>query len=495
MDHSQTPATHEAHPAAHSVPKKIARGVLWAAVTSISAKVATLLSAVLLARLLDPSDFGLLALATALVTISQYATQTGFESAIIQRQDKPEELLNAAWTFELVRCSILFAIIFASAPLLGTFFGESRAVGVIRAVGLTILLQGFRNVGAVYFRKHFDFHKQFVLEVAPLVLYTPLVILLAVYLRNVWAMVFANLAASLLACVLTYALHPFRPRLDFSVKKAASLFHFGKWILCNSILVMARDQGTTVFVGRILGIPALGYLNRADAFSNSIFQQLQDIAWKVGYPAYSHLQMSPIQFKAAYLKTLHLLTLIGMPMAAGVFVLSDDFVHLILTDKWSPIVPLMKLLCLQAIVYFVSTPGVVAFQASGKPAFVAKMSSFGLLVLAAIIFPLSSMYGVTGVVAALFISALAPSPLIWGASMRLVGCSFTEWFRPIGCSLMSTCAMVIAMLLVRTYVLVPVDIAEFFGLIGIGMVVYSVATLLIDRSAKQEITAYLKATT
>src|SRR5688572_4865528 len=494
MDDSQKPATDEAHPAARSlIPRKIARGVLWATVTSISAKVATLVSAVILARLLDPSDFGLLALGTALITISQYATQTGFESAIIQRQDRPEELLNAAWTFELLRSLILFTIVFTAAPFLSSFFEDPRAVGVIRAVGLTILLQGLRNIGAVYFRKHFDFHKQFVLEVGPLVVYAPLVIALAFYLRNVWAMVWANLTASLLACVLTYAMHPYRPRLDFSLKKAASLFHFGKWILCNSILVMARDQGTSVFVGKVLGIPALGFLNRADAFSSSIFQQIHDIAWKVGYPAYSHMQTSPRQFKAAYLKTLHLLTLVGLPMAVGVLVLSEDFVHLILTDKWSPIVPLMQLLCLQAVLYFINTPGVVAFQASGKPAFVAKMSLFGILVLAAMIYPLSSRYGVTGVVAALCVSALAPSPLIWAASMRLVGCSFMEWLKPIGCSLVSTGAMVIAIVLVKTF-MAQVDIVEFFALMAVGAVVYSAATLLIDRSAKQEIAAYLKAT-
>lgn len=495
MEDGQEPAKDEAHSAVGNlIPRKIARGVVWATVTSISAKVATLVSAVILARLLDPADFGLLALGTALITISQYATQTGFESAIIQRQDRPEEFLNAAWTFELVRCSILFTIIFAAAPLLGSFFEEPRAVSVTRAVGLTILLQGLRNIGAVYFRKHFDFHKQFVLEVIPLVVYAPLVIALALYLRNVWAMVWANLAASAVACVLTYVMHPYRPRLEFSLKKVASLFHFGKWILCNAILGMVRDQGTTVFVGKVVGIPALGFLNRADAFSNSIFLQLNDIAWKVGYPAYSHMQASPREFKAAYLKTLHLLTLIGFPMAVGLWVLSDDFVRLILTVKWSPIVPSMQLLSLQSMVYFINTPGLVAFQASGKPAFVAKMSLLGVLVLAAAIYPLSSRYGVTGVVLALCLGTLVPSPVIWGASMRLVGCSFMEWLKPIGCALISTGAMVSAIVLIKTYLLVRVGLVEFFALIVAGVVVYTTATLLVDPSAKREIGAYLKAT-
>ena len=298
MEDSRTRNPDDAGMAARdSISRKIARGAVWVTVASVCAKSATLISAVILARLLDPTDFGLLAIATALITLSQGATQTGFESAIIQRQDKPEDFLNVAWTFELLRSLILFAAIYMLAPVVGSAFDEPRAIAILRAVSLTLVFQGLRNIGAVYFRKHFDFHKQFALEIAPLALYVPLVILLAVFLKNVWALVWANLAASLLTCVLTYAMHHYRPRLDFSLKKAASLFQFGKWILGNAILAMARDQGTTMFVGKFLGIPALGFLNRADAFSTAIFQQVTDVVWKVGYPAYSHLHTSPREFK------------------------------------------------------------------------------------------------------------------------------------------------------------------------------------------------------
>ena len=151
-------------------------------------------------------------------------------------------------------------------------------------------------------------------------------------------------------------------------------------------------------------------------------------------------------------------------------------------------------LCLQAAVLFIGTPALVAFQASGKPAFVAKMSLIGLLVLAAVIYPLSSRFGVQGAVAALVIGALAPSPFIWVASIRLVGCSFTEWLKPIGMAVISTGVMVVAMIFIETYFIGQVEIVELVWLVGVGVLVYCVATLLIDRSAKHEIAAYLRAT-
>jgi lipopolysaccharide exporter len=482
------------NPVKGSIPRKIARGAVWVTVTSLCAKASTLISAVILARILDPTDFGLLGLATALITFSQGATQTGFESAIIQRQDKPADYLNVAWTFELLRCLILFTAIFTLAPVVGAVFNEPRAIAVLRALSLLLVLQGLRNIGAVYFRKHFDFHKQFALEIAPLALYVPLVIVLAMLLKNVWALVWASLAAGLLTCVLTYAMHHYRPRLDFSLKKAATLFQFGKWILGNSILAMARDQGTTLFVGKLLGMPALGFFNRADAFSTAIFQQVNDVVWKVGYPAYSHLHTSPREFKSAYLKTLHLVTLIGLPMAGGLCALSTDFVHLILTDKWLPIVPVIEILCLLAVVNFINTPALVAFQAAGKPAFAAAISLLGIVVLAVVIYPLTSQFGLTGVVWALCISAIVPAPVLWRASMKVVDCSFMDWLKPIGFSMIGTCAMVITIVLMKTYILSRVEMIEFFALIGIGVSAYATTILLIDRSAKQEIVSYIRAT-
>jgi len=495
MQDSQQPIPDEAPKAVHGfLPRKIARGALWVTVASICAKGSTLVSSVILARLLDPTDFGLLAIATAIITFSQGATQTGFESAIIQKQEKPEEFLDAAWTFELLRCSTLFVLIFLLAPLLGAAVNEPRAVPVLRAVSVTLLLQGVRNVGAVYFRKHFDFHKQFALEVGPLVVYVPLVILLAIFLRNVWALVWANLAAGFLTCALSYAMHEYRPRLDFNLEKAANLFKFGKWILGNSILVMIRDQGTTIFVGRLLGVPALGFFNRADAFSTALFQQINDIVWKVGYPAYSHLHTRPREFKNAYLKTLHLLALVGLPMAGALFALSADFVHLFLTDKWLPLVPLIQTLCLLAVVNFINTPALVAFQAAGRPAFVTTMSLVGIAVLVIVIYPLSSRFGVMGAVWSLCLSTLLPCPLIWYASAKLVGCSFAEWLKPIAFSLVSTGAMVLALLLAKLYWLPQVELTGFFALIGIGACVYAIATLLVDESAKREILGYIRAT-
>lgn len=464
-----------------SLSKKVSKGSLWVTAASICARGLNLASAIILTRLLVPEDFGLMAIAMAIITFSQGTTQTGFESALIQKQDRPEDFLNTAWTFELVRHLILFLIIFLAASLFALFFKEPRAVAILRVISLSLVFRGLRNIGVVYFRKNLDFQKQFVIEVVPLIAYIGVVIPLAFSLRNVWALAWASLVQTASLCLVSYTMHPYRPRFDFSIKKARDLFNFGKWILGASIIVMIREQGMTMFVGKFLGIPILGFYNRSGAFSTMIFQQVSGIVWKVGYPAYSQLQLYPDRFKQAYLKTLQLLTFIGIPMAGGLFILSKDFVHLFLTDKWLPIVSLMQILCLQAMLGFINTPADIAFQASGRPAVGTKISALGAIVLAILVYPLSSRWGIAGTAFSLFLSVLIPSPIVWYMAIKVIRCTFLEFFKPVLISLINTGFMVIIILVIKNNIFMQVNFAGFIGLIFVGMLVYATMTFVSDK--------------
>jgi len=463
-----------------SISRKVTRGALWVAVASTSARALNLVSGVILARLLEPTDFGLMAVAMAIIAFSQSTTSTGFMSALIQKQDRPEDYFDAAWTFELARNVILFALLFFAAPALASFFKEPRAAIVLRVISLTLILQGLRNVGVVYFRKNLDFRKQFYLDIVPLTAYICVIIPLAYYLRNVWALVLAYLVSACVNCIVSYVMHPYRPRFDFCIEKARSLFSFGKWILGLSILGMIRQQGMTMFVGRVLGIPMLGFYNRAGAFSTMVLQQVTDIVWKVGYPAYSQLQLNPDRFKPAYLKTLQILTFIGIPMAGGLFVMSRDFVHLFLTDKWLPVVPLMRILCLQAILNLINTPADVAFTACGRPSINTKISCFGVTILAFACYPLSLKLGTTGAVGAVFLATLVPSPIAWHMAIKITQCTYAEFFKPVLIALINAIVMVVAILAFKQYVLSQITIPGFFFLIFVGMTVYFALAYLFD---------------
>jgi len=470
-----------------SLSKKVSKGALWVTAASICARGLNVISAIILARLLAPEDFGLMAIAMSVIAFSQGTTSTGFESALIQKQDRPEDFLNTAWTFELTRYLILFFVIFLAAPLFASLFNEPRAVAILRVISISLVFRGLRNIGVVYFRKNLDFKKQFVMEVMPIACNILVVIPLAFYLKNVWALVLASLTTSITTCFISYVIHPYRPRLDFSIKKARNLFHFGKWIFGMSIVGMVKAQGMTIFVGKFLGMSTLGFYERANVFSSRLLQQASVIVWKVGYPAYAQLQVDPDRFKRAYLKTLQILTFTGIPMAGGIFVLSGDFVPLFLTDKWLPIVPLMQILSLQAIFGFINAPANIAFQAYGRPAISTKISTLGLIIFAILVYPLSSRWGAPGAVTSLFLDTLLTAPIVWYMAIRVTKCTFLEFFKPVLISLINTGIMVSIILVIKAHILTHVNIAEFFGLIFFGMLVYAGVMFIFEKWANYKI--------
>ena len=460
---------------------KVSKGVVWVTAAMISARVLRFVSAVIMARLLVPSDFGLMAIAMAVVSLTEGITPTGFSAALIQKQEKTEYLLNVVWTFELARCLVLFLILLLSAPLSAYFFNEPKVTFILQVIALSLVFQGLRNVGVIYFRKNLDFHKQFAFEIIPGIANILVAIPLAFILKNVWALVWSSLTSSIVTCVISYIMHPHRPRLEFEIKKAKELFDFGKWILGTSIIAIVMEQGVTMFLGKFLGMSILGFYNRAWAFSAMLFQQMVAIVWQIGYPLYSQLQLDIVKLKRVYIKTLQLLTFVGIPMAGGLFILSRDFTHLFLTNEWLPIVPLIQILCLQAIIGFVRTPAGILVMAYGRPSINAKTAALGLIILVILIYPFSLRWGVVGTVFSLFLSVLFPSLIVCYIVIKMMKCSFSEFVKPILFSSIGVAVMISTIFAIKRYVLPQINIIGFFGLVFVGMIIYLVIACLLDK--------------
>jgi O-antigen/teichoic acid export membrane protein len=461
--------------------RKVTKGALWVTVSGICSKGLGIISSIILARLLLPSDFGLLAIATAIVSMLQGLTITGFGSAIIQKQEKPEEFLNTAWTFELVKYFILFLILFFLAPLFAIFFKEPAAIAILRVISFSIIFQGLMNIGIIYFRKKLDFKRLFIFNIVPQIIYIIVVILLAFILRNVWALVWASVIGGLVGCVISYIMHPYRPHLDFNINKAKELFNFGKWILGSSIIEIIRNQGITMFVGKFLGIPMLGFFNRAEAFSTGLFQQLIVIGWQVGYPVYSQLQKVTVRLKRAYLLTLKLLTFFGLPMVGGLLIISWDFTHLFLTDKWIAIVPVIQVLCLSAMIGFITTPAGILFQAVGRPSIGTKIEAMGVIILAITIYPLSLKWGITGTAISFLLSILIALPVHCYMAIKISKCSTWEFIKPILLAIINTGIMMIMGFVIKNYYFVRVGFVQFFSLVIGGAAIYFIVAYSFDK--------------
>jgi lipopolysaccharide exporter len=460
--------------------KKISSGVFWITISSFSARILNTISAIILARVLLPEDFGLMAISLSIISFSLGTTQTGFDSALIQKKHSAVELLNTAWTIELLRNIIVFLIIFILAPYLASFFNEPRAVLVLRVLSLSIIFYGFRNIGVVYFRKNLDFKKQFFLEIIPLITYISLVIPLSLILENVWALVFAHIANNICLLLISYFIHPYRPSIELDISKAKELFNFGKWILGSSIIVMIREQGLTMFIGKYFGIPILGFYNRANAFSTMLFQQISEVFWKVGYPAFSHIQDDFVRLRLAFLKTLKLLVFVGFPVAGGFFIINEEFIRLFLTEKWMFISSLIEIMCLISALSFTNTPASIVFQSIGKPSISTKISLLSIVIIILSIYSFSTIWGIEGALLSILVSVIITSPINWYLAIKLTGCSIIDFFKAIVLPLINTGVMMVVVHLFKQYMGISINFLDFFMLILTGVISYSVLAYLFD---------------
>jgi len=238
--------------------QRTVRSGFWVFLLRIAQQLFNLGRLVILARILAPHDFGLMGIALLTMATIDTFSQTGFQTALIQKKEDIKSYLDAAWTVLILRGLILFTILYLIAPYVAIFFNTPEARPIIQVIGFTVLFQAFTNIGVIYFQKELEFNKQFIYQFAGTLADFVVAVSAVLILRNVWALVFGLLAGNFARFVVSYLMHPYKPHLSSDLWKAKELFGFGKWILGSSILIFLITQGDDIFVGKLLGTTALG---------------------------------------------------------------------------------------------------------------------------------------------------------------------------------------------------------------------------------------------
>jgi len=379
-----------------SLSQRVVRGGFWVFLLRITQQLFNFVRLVILARILSPNDFGLMGIALLTMATLDTFSQTGFQQALIQKKEDIKPYLDSAWTVLVLRGFILFAILFFIAPFAASFFNAPEARPIIQVIGFAVLFQAFTNIGVIYFQKELEFNKQFIYQISGTLADFAVAISAALILRSVWALVFGLLVGNAVRCFVSYLIHPYRPHLSFDLEKIKELFSFGKWVLGSSILVFLITQGDDIFVGKLLGATALGFYQMAYRISNIPATEITHVISQVTFPAYSKLQNNIPKLREAYLKVLQVTAFLSFPIAGLIFVLAPEFTKIFLGEKWMPMVPAMQILAIFGITRSMNATIGSFFQGFGKPNIITFGAGFQLVVLAAIIYPLTSKWGIFG---------------------------------------------------------------------------------------------------
>lgn len=460
--------------------QRTVRSGAWVSAIRIVSRGISIIRLIILARVLTPHDFGLMGIALLVMAALATFTETGFEVALVQSKKEIEEYLNVTWTVSVLRGLVLFVVLFFTARYVAVFFNAPEAATVVRAIGISILLQGFTNIGVVYFQKELKFNKQFVYQLSGTLADFVVSVSAALILKSVWALVFGLLASSTVRLIVSYLIHPYRPCLTSHLGKAKELFSFGKWILGSSILVFLVFQGDDIFVGKLLGVTLLSFYQMAYRFSNAPATEITHAISQVTFPAYSKLQDKLPSLREAYLKTLQLTAFISIPLAGGIFILAPEFTQIFLTQKWMPMVPVLQVLVLAGLLNSIGATAGSIVQGVGTPQINTKWQLIRFLVLAAFIYPLSIQWGIMGtsvaVVLSLTVSTVAMSFIV----VKITQCRMKNFSKLIALPLIDTAIMVLLIFGLRT-MLGTIGIGQFILLVIVGILGYFGMTYIQDR--------------
>lgn len=451
--------------------RRISRGGAWVFSGRVVQQVLFLVRTVVLARLLSPNDFGLFGIALLTLSVLDTFSKTGFQQALIQKKGDIRPYLDSGWTVSVIRGLLLYSALFFLAPCAAAFFNAPAATLIIRVMSLSVLLQGFTNIGIVYFQKELEFDKRFVYELSGVLADFVVALTAALLFRSVWAFVLGLLAGNAVRCIASYAMHSFRPRLSFHLGKVRRLWGYGRWIFGTHIVTFLFNQGDDAFLGKVLGVMTLGFYQMAYRIGQVPATEFAKVISEITFPAYSKLQDSPARLKDGFLKILGVTVFVVLPLAGFIFVLAPELTSVFLTDKWLPIVPSLRILIAAGLVRAFTTTGGALFQGVGAPNMDCRMNVYRLCALAATIYPLTLWLGMNGVALAVVIGNLACLPTWFLQTVKTARTSFRDYFRCVFPPSLATVAACAVLALLKTHL--GATLASFLLLAALSAALYA----------------------
>ena len=355
------------------------------------------LTKIILARLLFPEDFGLVAIASIIINSVGLFRELGVESALIYRKTKIREAADTAFILLPVTGFVLYSIIYFAAPYVANFYGDAVIKEIARISGITLVLASINSVPLTLFSKKLDFKRSSVPEVMSSLGYAISAIYLAYQGFKVWSLVYGGLIGSIIGLLSVWLITDYKPRLCFEWELAKEMIGYGKYVLGASIVIFLLANLDNAVVGKILGMKALGYY--AMAFSIGILPatNVTHIVGRILFPTYSVIQDDKKMLCAMFTRTVKYIAFLTIPLSIGLIIFTDELVYYLIGAKWAPTIPLIRILSLFGLLKsFNATTGGL-FKACGDPKYLQDISIIQLVYIIVFIVPATKFFGILGV--------------------------------------------------------------------------------------------------
>jgi len=350
----------------NNLKQNVFSNVIWRFAERTGAQLVGFIVSIVLARILSPSDYGIVALVSVFTTIMQVFVDTGLGNALIQKKDADDVDFSTVFYTNIAFCLVLYLIIFISAPLIAKLYNNEALTAVTRVLGLTIVISGVKNVQQAYVSRKMIFKKFFFATLVGTIGAGVLGITLAINGAGVWALVAQQIFNLTVDTIILWITVKWRPKKFFSFTRLKELFSYGWKLLVSSIIDTVYNNVRQLIIGKFYSSSDLAYYNKAKQFPELIVNNVNTSIDSVLLPTMSREQENKEKVRTMTRRAIKTSIYIMAPLMMGLAFTANNVIKILLTDKWSASVPYLIVFAITYMFWPVHTANLNAIKAMGR---------------------------------------------------------------------------------------------------------------------------------
>jgi PST family polysaccharide transporter len=461
-----------------SLRKKTIKGLTWAGVSQAGRQLSQFIITAILAHLLSPNDFGLLAMAAVFINFGMIFNEMGISSALIQKQDTCDRHYYSAFWLNVVIGIALTLIFVAISPLIAGFYKKPELQLILIVISINYFISSFMVIQQTILTKKMDFKSLAIRDIISVVFSGAIGIYMAINGFGVWSLVVQSIVFTLLNTIILWVLSPWRPKFQFAKSDIKDIFGFSSSLTGFNVINYFSRNIPQLLIGKFLGVQALGYYSLAYKL---MLYPVQNISWVIGkvmFPAFSKIQDNLAKVRSTYLKTVKAIALISFPIMLGLFIIAPEFVKVVFGLRWIETITTIRILCLCGLFHSIGTTVGIIYLSMGRADMQFKLQFWGTaLVLVCVLSGLR--WGINGV--ALFYTLQS---VIWiNINLRIIskltGFGFKSFYSNLKIPFVIALGAALPSVIIRNIILLP-QVSQLLLFVFCWMVSY-VAFLLITK--------------
>lgn len=469
--------------------KSVIGNFIWRFAERCGAQLVTFIVSIVLARILDPKDYGTIALVTVFTTILQVFVDSGLGTALIQKKNADDLDFSSVFYFNFIVCIILYVGMFIAAPYIALFYKDTTLTPVIRVISLTIVISGVKGIQQAYVSKNMLFKRFFFSTIGGTIFSAVLGIAMAYMGYGVWALVAQQLSNTAIDTLILWLTVKWRPKKMFSYERLKGLFSFGWKLLMSSLLDTAYNNLRNLIIGKLYSSSDLAFYNQGEKFPKVIVMNINASIDSVLLPTMSIEQDNPERIKQMTRRAIKTSTYVMAPLMMGLAFCAEPIVRLVLTDKWIFCIPFLRIFCITYMFWPVHTANLNAINAMGRSDWFLRLEIIKKIVGVAIL--LSTMwFGVMAMAYSLLLSSVLSQIINSWPNRKLLKYGYLEQVRDFAPGILLAVLMGICVHFVE-YMSLPMIVTLVIQIV-LGAIIYIVGSAILKLEEFQYLLEMIK---